>query len=86
MRTLFVFLNVTVIRIAVGLRNLPHYGPHPGTSILVVLVFLGMCASGSVGRPLWEGSGVMLLFFGPLYLMGAWSRGKDYLLNKEGTR
>lgn len=86
MRTLFVFLRVTFIRIALGLRDLPGYGSHPGTAPLVLMCFLGACASGSRGRPIYEGFLFMLLTVGPIYLSGAWSRGKSYLLNKEGSR
>lgn len=65
--------------IITGCGNLPGYGPHPGTAYLVALVLLGGIAGLQRG---WEagpiGAGVMLAVFGPMYLYGAFERGKAY--------
>lgn len=62
---------------------------HPGTMWMVLFVVMGFLA-GFTGdeeikvRFLWGlgGAGLMLLFFGPLYLYGAYECGK-HLLSKE---
>ena len=64
-------------RIARGLRESPEYGPHPGTPVMVGMIILGMAAG--IDRGVWgatAGGCAMALIFGPLYLYGAWERGK----------
>lgn len=43
---------------------------HPGNFWLAVFAIMGALAGG------WMGVGVMLAMFGPLYLIGAWERGR----------
>jgi len=47
-----------------------RYGPHPGMLALVGLLLLGLVAGS------WLGLGIMAAVFGPLYLIGAYERGK----------
>lgn len=60
-----------------GLRWSKTCGDHPGTVPLVMLVTLGLTAGGILG------AFVMLAVFGPLYLYGAWERGKIAQQQKE---
>lgn len=59
-----------VARILRGCRRLPCCGPHPGTPWLLMFVGLGAMVAG------WTGALVSALFFGPLYLWGAYERAK----------
>jgi len=61
----------TVKAILRGISYVEGYGEHPGTIILVWLVLLGAIAGG------WMGALIMLLVFGPLYLWGAYDRGRE---------
>jgi hypothetical protein len=51
-----------------GCGALPYLGDHPGTFILLMVSILGALAGG------WIGAVVMLVVFGPFYLMGAYER------------
>jgi hypothetical protein len=53
-----------------GARWSERYGSHPGTPVLVMLVTIGGIAGS------WPGALVMLLTFGPMWLFGAWERGR----------
>lgn len=66
--------------IAIGCRDLPEYGEHPGTVILAVMVVAGLFAGGLVGGL------VMLLIFGPIYLMGAHDRGRAFRMDQDSGR
>ena len=44
---------------------------HPGTPVLLILAGFGYLAGS------WAGLGIMLLIYGPIYLYGAWERGKS---------
>lgn len=63
-------------RIIRGCGDLPGYGPHPGTPVLVVLIGLGAIAG--LGRAGWRGglfgALVMGVIFGSMYLYGAYDR------------
>jgi hypothetical protein len=54
-------------------------GSHPGTGVLVFFVLMGVISG--LQRGDWEagliGGGVMLAFFGPIYLYGAYDRAKS---------
>lgn len=70
-----------------GLRNLPGYGPHPGTSILMAFVVLGFASGLRRGLPMGlMGAGVMLVVLGPPYLIGAYDRGRGYATRKDQGR
>ncbi|WP_415907105.1 hypothetical protein [Oleiharenicola sp. Vm1] len=60
-----------------GCGTLPHCGSHPGTVFLALMVLMG-AAAGSKGGALgmFGGAGVMLVFGGAFYLVGAYSRSK----------
>jgi hypothetical protein len=69
-----------------GCRNLPHVGPHPGTVPLIL--FLGMGLAAGVGRGLLPsviGGLLMLTVFGPMFLIGAYTRARlsDHLEKKR---
>lgn len=56
----------------------PEYGHHPGTPTLVFFLFTGAVAGSAQGLSgALLGIGVMAAFSVPLYLAGAYSRGKD---------
>lgn len=59
-----------VNQIVRGLRTHPEYGPHPGTPFLMILILLGAMA----GQ--WKGALAMAGVFGPMYLYGAYERGR----------
>ncbi len=61
-----------------GMGYVPGYGPHPGTGVLIFLVVIGALAGidkGLLGITI--GAGASLLIFGPMYLSGAYGRGKE---------
>jgi hypothetical protein len=60
----------TIKRIWRGLQWSEEYGDHPGTLIMVAFLLLGAVAGG------WRGVIVFAVLYGPLYLYGAYSRGK----------
>lgn len=69
---------LTAIRQTIqGCGHLPGYGPHPGVGALVCFVIIGAIAGGERG-PLGAaiGAGVMLAVLGPMFLIGAYSRGR----------
>lgn len=60
-----------------GCKDLPHCGPHPGNTILLVLMFFGTASGVEKGLAGVAVSGVvMLLALLPLYLTGAVSRAR----------
>ena len=68
-----------------GCSYLPGLGHHPGTWILVVLLFIGALAGSERGLyGMIFGTGVMLLTFGSTYLVGAYCRARDYHL-RDGS-
>ena len=76
-------------RIIKGCKTLPYMGSHPGTPYLFLFTALGGYAGSKGG--IWGtlgGASIMLLFFGPLYLYGAYSRAKEVeeLLEKKGVQ
>lgn len=65
--------------IKLGLGNLPGYGEHPGTVWMFFLIFVGFFVGiANVLPRAFLCSAIMLLVFGPLYLYGAYERGKDF--------
>ncbi len=67
-------------RIRLGLSDLPGYGKHPGTSVLAILVLVtGTAGLGYGIKSVLFAMSVALICYGPLYLIGAWGRGNDYL-------
>lgn len=60
-------------RIVRGALYVPGYGPHPGNPVLAALLFLGALAGGAWGFV------CMLAFFGPVWVVGCWSRGGEGL-------
>ncbi len=56
-------------RIMRGIRYSEKYGDHPGNMIIVSLIACGWICGG------WLGALVMAISFGPMYLIGCWSRG-----------
>ena len=59
-----------------GIGNLPYVGEHPGTPVFILMIFTGIlagCGRGNIYLGLFGGL-VMILFFGPLYLYGAYDR------------
>lgn len=72
-------------RIIRGCKNLPKYGPHPGTSFLViftsVFILVGGIEHGIYGIIF---GGLLVLFcLLPLYLYGAYSRAIDEENDKD---
>lgn len=63
--------------ILLGLQDLPRYGDHPGTPIIVWLLVIGALAGG------WIGALLMGAVFGPIYLIGAYDRGNDHLKDQQ---
>ena len=63
-------------RLIRGARWSKEYGHHPGTPYLSFMVVAGFYAGLQRGWG-WgiAGSGIMLLVFGPIWLMGCWNRG-----------
>ena len=57
-------------RILRGLSYSEHCGSHPGTPVIAALVILGAVAGGIAG------ASIMAAVFGPLYLYGAYERGR----------
>lgn len=54
---------MTIFRdIILGAGSLPHYGPHPGTPILIFMTVIG--------------AGVILALFGPLWIAGCIGRAR----------
>lgn len=72
-----------------GCGELPHVGEHPGNFFLLMFVLIGALAGAQTG---WYGALggaiLMLLFMGPLYLMGAYDRAQlsDRLSEKEAKK
>jgi hypothetical protein len=69
-------------KIKLGLSDLPGYGPHPGTVIVLVLIAFGGFGGADLEHSLLGGLMGMLIMtacFGPLYLLGAYGRGDSYL-------
>ncbi len=72
-------------RIINGCRDLPGFGPHPGTLLLFIMAAVGGLAgidkggvNGFIG-----GSLFAFLMTLPLYLIGAYSRGRLYDESKQ---
>jgi hypothetical protein len=61
-----------------GCGYVDGYGSHPGTGILIALVVMGGIAGaqGAGWRGFLFGACMMLLIFGPIYLFGAYDRGR----------
>lgn len=74
-------------KIHLGLKDLPGYGPHPGTDFLCILILTGGVAGAGNGgwMGFWMGAIFFFVVFFPFYLMGAWSRGNDWLKSKYNT-
>ena len=54
-----------------GIGPVDGYGPHPGLAPLIMIFILGLVAGGLTGGLF------MLLIFGPVFLLGAYERGKN---------
>lgn len=61
-----------------GCGYVPGYGHHPGTGFLVFLLVAGAVVGSERGSLLSTavGFGAVLIVFGPIYVLGAISRGK----------
>jgi hypothetical protein len=69
--------RATLRQIARGCGHVPGYGEHPGTVPLVMLIVAGGLAGlerGVLGGLV--GALLMAAVFGPVYLYGAYTRGK----------
>jgi hypothetical protein len=53
-----------------GIGYVEGYGSHPGTPFLLILLMAGLLAGGFVGVL------IMAIFVVPIYLIGAYDRGK----------
>ena len=53
-----------------GLRTTDRYGAHPGTPIVLASVAIGAAVGGA------GGAGIVLAIVLPLYLVGAYERGR----------
>jgi len=61
-----------------GIGDLPDYGPHPGTPLMVILPIIGAIAGLDNGlKGAIFGFSIFFLSFSPFYLMGAYARGKQ---------
>ncbi len=67
-----------------GCKDLPGYGPHPGTAVLLIVILVGGLAGVDKGG--WAGfiggAAFSCIMTMPLYLHGAYSRGKLYEQSK----
>lgn len=71
-------------KIRLGLTDLEGYGEHPGTVVVIGLVSMGALAGARQGiKGLICGALFMAVFFAPMYLYGAYSRGDSYLKDQE---
>jgi len=61
-----------------GCGYLPGYGYHPGSKFLVFFIILGALAGSSRENGTIIGGMIIVLLFGPLYLVGAYLRAKEY--------
>jgi hypothetical protein len=70
-----------------GAGYLEGYGHHPGT--LVLLIYIVAAGLSGVQRGGWDGfiggCAVGLICLGPFYLIGCYSRAKDYEEDMEKT-
>ena len=57
-------------RLLKGIRYSPKYGNHPGTPVLVFGVMAGAIVGGMLG------AAIAFVLISPLYLEGAWERGR----------
>ena len=74
-------------RILKGCGYLEGYGTHPGTEWIMLFIFVGFMVGISDGTFYgFLGAGLFALFFGPIYLYGAWSRGKCFEKDQEVTQ
>ncbi len=67
-----------------GLGNLPDYGPHPGTPVMVLLTLMAFVAGYGVG-PWWRGLmcvAVLWCTLGVIFLAGAYQRADEYLRHR----
>lgn len=69
-------------KIYLGLTDLPGYGPHPGTGFVFLLILTGALAGVRDDfrwyQPL-VGADIVGVVMIPMYLVGAYSRGNEYL-------
>jgi hypothetical protein len=67
-----------------GCRDLPGFGPHPGTGVLLIVILVGGLAGVDKGgvNGFIGGAAFSFLMTMPLYLHGAYSRGKLYEQSK----
>ncbi len=67
-----------------GCRDLPGYGPHPGTGITAFYILV--CGLAGAQRGSWAGffggAAFGAAFFIPMYLIGAYDRGRLYERDK----
>lgn len=71
-------MKKVISRIIKGCGYVEGYGNHPGTAMVIFLIFVGAIAGldrGVIGACI--GASLMALVFGPMYLYGAYSRGKS---------
>lgn len=63
-----------------GAGYLEGYGKHPGTDMLLVFILMGgLAGAGKGGWPgFFGGALVMILFMGPLWIIGCVGRARDY--------
>ncbi len=67
-------------RIFDGCRDLPGYGPHPGTGVTAFYILVCGLAGAQRGSlaGFFGGAAFGAAFFIPMYLIGAYDRGKLY--------
>jgi hypothetical protein len=68
--------------IRMGLGDLPGYGPHPGTPLMVLFSLMPFIAAPDWVR-VWISELVMWATIGAVYLAGAHARADDYLWRKN---
>jgi len=62
-----------------GATDLPGYGPHPGTGIMLVLLFMGgIAGSGGGWTGFFGGAAFMALFVVPMWCVGCIDRARGY--------
>lgn len=67
-----------------GLGYLDGYGHHPGTEVLLFLIFLGAIAGSQEGiTGIFIGAAIMFILFGGIYFYGAYERGRCYYKDKQ---
>jgi hypothetical protein len=70
-------------KIRLGLTDLPGYGPHPGTAFLILFPITNGIWLIQYGKNCIVPMILSILFVLPIYLVGAYGRGNDWLKENQ---